>query len=127
MNVAHPMTTTPQPKTTIEEEATSIERHEAIDLVKLRKLLSFTKKKDPVSFRSLSFYYECYADRHEQSQTEIQVQYLPSKRMREYKLGRTYANVSSFFVADSTRYGGLQTMKKGYRSYLCEHLYFDVY
>lgn len=126
MNVDHPMKTTPQPKTTIEEEATSIETHEAIDLVKLRKLLSFTKKKDPVSFRSLSFYYECYADRHEQSQTEIQVQYLPSKRMREYKLGRTYANVSSFFVADSTRYGGLQTMKKGYRSYLCEHLYFDV-
>jgi len=114
-----------QERVVAEQMLTFTEKYELIDLVRLRKLLSYTKTNDKPAYQELSFYYECFADRHEQYDTEIRVQYLPSKRMSEYKFGRIYGQVSSFF-SDSKRYGGLQTMKKNYRSYLCENTYFDV-
>ena len=102
-----------------------IEKVESVDLVKLRKLLSYTKKKDTSSFKNLAFYYEGFADRQEQYQTEIRVHYLPSKRMSEHTLGRIYAYTTSYF-SPLVKYGGLQNMKKEYRAYLCEHSHWDV-
>lgn len=104
-----------------------MEKKELVDLLRLRKLLSYAQKHDLPAFQSLLFYFQSFADRTEELHVEIDVHYWPSKRMREYRLGRLYAYTRSYFSAAGARkYGGLQNMKKEYRAYLCEETHWDL-
>ena len=104
-------------------------KKELIHVGKLHQILQYTKKYDLEEHGKLCWYDECYPDRHKLTQdkyAKVPIRYLFSRDNQHTRVGRVYAYSSSFFRDSPSRFYSLQKIKRPYRAYLCEDLYWDL-